>query len=80
MFYFLDCSLSTPAPSIAPGKTAQKTTENAQAVGFSVAIVILSVIGVLLLIIVIVVAIVRKPKNNREVILKGNESIMYTRQ
>lgn len=55
--------------STAPKEAAQETEANTQAVGFSVAIGILSVIGVLLLVILIVVA--RKRKNNREVILKG---------
>ena len=57
----------------APGEAAQGTRANTQAIGFSVAIVILITIGVLLLVMIIVVVKVRKPNNNSEVILKGSE-------
>ena len=57
--------------STAPKEAAQETETNTQAIGFSVAIGVLSVIGVLLLVMLIVVALTRKQKNNSEVILKG---------
>ena len=60
---------------VAPGEAAQEIRTNTQAIGFSVAIGILSVIGVLLLVILIaVVTLTRKKNNNQdsEVILKGS--------
>lgn len=65
--------------STAPKEAAQETKANTQAIGFSVAIGVLSVTGVLLLVMLIIVALIRK-QNNREVILKGkfiNTSLLY---
>ena len=65
--------------STAPKEAAQETKANTQAIGFSVAIGVLSVTGVLLLVMLIVVALTRK-QNNREVIMKGkfiNTSLLY---
>lgn len=60
---------------VAPGEAAQEIMTNTQAIGFSVAIGILSVIGVLLLVILIAVVTLTRKKNNHqdsEVILKGS--------
>lgn len=55
-----------------PGEAAQETGGNTQAIGFSVAIGILSVFGVLLLVMLTVMTLIMKLKNNREVNLKGS--------
>ena len=49
-------------------EAAQETEANTQAIGFSVAVGVLSITGVLLLVMLIVVALTRK----RKVIVKGN--------
>ncbi len=61
----------TRTSTVIPGETGQETRANTQAIGFSVAIGVLIITGVLLLVILIVVAITRKQKNSREVVLNG---------